>query len=90
MEDLTSLLSTLGIVGGGGTVFAWFIFNSVKKRIADLDRIPYLENRIIVLEQQALTHNDTKDAVIRMEEQIKNLTEQVRTLSDLLLRKVIK
>lgn len=90
MEELTTLLSTLGIVGGGGTLVGWLVLSSVKKRIADLEKIPNLEGRVDRLEQQAVSHNDTKDVVIRLEEQIKNLAEQVRSLSDLLLRKVIK
>ena len=90
MEELTTLLSTLGIVGGGGTLVGWLVLSSVKKRIADLEKIPNLEVRVTQLEHQATSHNETKDIVIRLEEQVKNLAENVRSLSDLLMRKVLK
>jgi hypothetical protein len=87
-DPIVDLLSTLGIVGGGGAVFGWFILSTIKKKVTDVEEIPSLRSRVTTLEQQMLTHNDTKEAVIRMEEQIKNLAEQVRSLSDLLMRKV--
>lgn len=90
MEDLTTLLSTLGIVGSGGAIVSWIIFTGIKKRLVDLEKIPNLEARVVHLEHQAVSHNDTKEAVIRMEEQIKNLAEQVKNLSDLLMRKVLQ
>ena len=71
----------------GAYIFFEFLKKSVNRRISDIEKIPSLENRVIYLEQQSLSHNDTKDAVIRMEEQIRLLTDQVRRLTDLLMRK---
>lgn len=90
MDSLTTLLSTLGIVGGGGSVLAMLILSAVRKRVSDLEKIPNLEMRVIQLEQQAITHNETRDVMVRLEENVKNLAEQVRNLSDLLMRKVFK
>jgi hypothetical protein len=63
--------------------------SSLKKNFTNNDKIPQLEARIAILEQQAVAHNETKDAVIRMEEQIKFLARQVQQLSDLLMGKVL-
>ena len=89
MQELTTLLSTLGIVGGGGAIVSWVIFTGIKKRLVDLEKIPNLENRVSQLEQQAMSHNETRDIIIRLKEQVKNLSENVKSLSDLLMRKVL-
>lgn len=85
-EIFTSLAGSLTV--GGVTIL--IVQNYIRRKLADVDKVPTLESRVAHLEIQATQHNDTKEAVIRMEEQIKGLTEQVRQLSDLLMRKVFK
>ncbi len=85
------LLNTVMILGGGGGiagVLGWMFLKDMEKKFSDVGRIPSLESRVAILEQQAIAHNDTKEAVIRLETKVEGLTEQVRNLTDLLMRKV--
>lgn len=88
LGSLPEAVSLLSISGFVGWFTGWAVLNSLKKRIADIEKIPSLEARVIALESQVVQYSKTTEAVIRMEEQIKALTEQVRVLSDLLMRKV--
>lgn len=84
----TQAMGFLGLSGFVGWFVGWVVLNTMKKRVADIERIPSLESRVMALEAQVVQYSKTTEAVIRMEEQIKHLTEQVRVLSDLLMRKV--
>lgn len=87
-----AFMGLLGIGGGGmgGFLLAQLVVSNAKKKLLDLDKIPGMEGRIAALEQQALSHNETKDAVIRMEQNLINLGDKVNSLSELLMRKVLK
>lgn len=91
MEELNNLpqaVSLLGLSGFVGWFAGWAVLNTLKKRMADVEKIPSFEARIIALELQVVQYTKTTEAVVRMEEQIKHLSEQVNRLSDLLMRKV--
>ncbi len=83
------LIGTLLTVGIGGSIFAWWITEAVKKRLTDLEKVPNLEMRVVQLEMMNGQHNDTKDAMIRLEEKVAYLADQVKLLTDLLMRKIV-
>lgn len=82
--DISSFLTAGGTAAGVGALGFWI----VSKYIRDIQEIPILRNRISNLEIQSTQINETKLAVVRVEEQIKHLAEEVRELKDLLMRKL--
>lgn len=91
--DANELLGVLAIAIGGpagvGAIFFWIVRGLVNK----IEKIQPLEQRVVMLEamlsaEQSKT-NKTAEEVIRMTEQIKFLTQEVRRLSDFLTQKLL-
>lgn len=88
LNNIPQAVSFLGLTGFVGWLVGWAVLNTLKKRMADVEKIPSFEARIIALELQVVQYTKTTEAVVRMEQQIIHLSEQVNRLSDLLMRKV--
>jgi hypothetical protein len=90
MEQAVPYELISGILGGGSiaAMIGWYLYYNFQKNIRDIQKVGPLEARVVVLEQQALQHNETRDAVIRLEAKVEGLTEQVRNFMDLIMRKV--
>jgi hypothetical protein len=91
--DANEFMGVLAIAIGGpagvGAIFFWLVRGLVNK----IEKIQPLEQRVVMLEallsaEQGKT-NKTAEEVIRMTEQIKFLTQEVRRLSDFLTQKTL-
>ncbi len=68
------LLGTAGV----GSIFVWMVQGLVRK----IEKIVPLEQRIVVLEVDAIKHNKTAEEVIRLQEQVRFLTDMVRRIEE--------
>ena len=85
--DLNSLI-TIGASLGGVAAIGLFTRNMLSRKLNDIEKIPNLEGRIRLLEEKQPGHDQMNIEVIRMSEQIKGLTNEVRRLGDLFLRRM--
>jgi len=76
------------VTGAGGSITVGGIFfYFLRAALSDIKKISPLENRVLHLEGRQINHDKTSEEVIRMSEQIKYLTQEVRHLADMLSRK---
>jgi hypothetical protein len=91
--DANELLGVLAIAIGGpagvGAIFFWLVRGLVNK----IDKIQPLEQRVVSLEGMVtaseIKNNKTAEEVIRMSEQIKYLTQEVRRLTDFITARML-
>lgn len=88
--DLVSMLViSIGGPAGVGAIFFWLLRGLVNK----IEKIQPLEQRIVVLEAalagEQAKNDKTAEEVIRMSEQVKFLTQEVRRMADFITQKYL-
>lgn len=78
-NELVSLI-VIGIGGpvGVGSIFLWLVRGLVSK----IEKIQPLEQRVALLEVEQIKHNKNGDELIRLQEHVKFLSQQVQRLID--------
>lgn len=83
----SEILVSLVTGAGGSITVGGIFFYFLRAALSDIKKISPLELRVGQLEVRQTTHDKTSEEVIRISEQIKYLTQEVRHLADILSQK---
>ncbi len=88
MELDQNIIASL-ITGAGGSVTIGGLFLLwVRSTLYEVKKISPIESRVALLETKQEANNKTAEEVIRMSEQIKYMTQELRHLSELVERRM--